>query len=225
MVVRSCGFPALEMPRSCATDPLPPGRRRQSGICGNLPSVGKAAEQPPDHRTPASSEPIPFKFFNVAPGAAAVELNRRTHLHCLPRYAVTNSERANSDQPPRSTCLTTRPSDITYARSEFCSATATFCSTRIKLIPRPRKLATTDTISFTTFGAKPVEGSSIISRSGFSNKARLIAIICCSPPLRRSTAESRRSSMNGNSRSTSWMPNWILADPRIRPLFNASSKF
>jgi hypothetical protein len=68
---------------------------------------------PPDHRTPASSEPIPFKFFNVAPGAAAVELNRRTHVHCLPRYAVTNSERANSDQPPRSTCLTTRPSDIT----------------------------------------------------------------------------------------------------------------
>jgi hypothetical protein len=184
-------------------DPLLPGRRRQSGICGNLPSAGKAAEQPPDHRTPASSEPIPFKFFNVAPGAAAAELNRRTHLHCLPRYAVTNSERANSDQPPRSTCLTTRPSDITYARSEFCSATATFCSTKIKLIPRPRRLATTDTIAFTTFGANPVEGSSIISRSGFSNKARLIAIICCSPPLRRSTAELRRSFINGNSSSTS----------------------
>jgi hypothetical protein len=44
---------------------------------------------------------------------AAVEPNRRTHRHYLPRYAVTNSERANSDQPPRSTCLTTRPSDIT----------------------------------------------------------------------------------------------------------------
>ena len=136
----------------------PAGRRRQSGICGNLPSVGKAAEQPPDHRTPASSEPIPFKFFNVAPGAAAVELNRRTHLHCLPRYAVTNSERANSDQPPRSTCLTTRPSDITYARSEFCSATATFCSTRIKLIPRPRKLATTDTICLHHFRSQPGRG-------------------------------------------------------------------
>lgn len=25
MVVRSCGFPALEMPCSCATDPLPQG--------------------------------------------------------------------------------------------------------------------------------------------------------------------------------------------------------
>ena len=32
---------------------------------------------------------------------------------CVPRYAVTNSERANSDQPPQSTCLTTLQSDIT----------------------------------------------------------------------------------------------------------------
>jgi hypothetical protein len=79
------------------------------------PAVGwKSCGTPPRPQdTGEFPSQSPFKFFNIASGAAAFELNRRTYLHCLPRYAVTNSERSNSDQPPRSTCLTTRPSDIT----------------------------------------------------------------------------------------------------------------
>jgi hypothetical protein len=64
MVVRSRGFPALETPCSCATDPLREGVG-QSGISRNLPSVGKAADNPSDHGTPANSGPIPSNSFGA----------------------------------------------------------------------------------------------------------------------------------------------------------------
>ena len=60
-----------------------------------------------------------------------------------------------------------------------------------------------DARSLMTIGAKPSDGSSIMSSFGFAIMARAIATICCSPPLRLPALWLSLSLHRGNSSKTS----------------------
>ena len=61
----------------------------------------------------------------------------------------------------------------------------------------------TSSISRTTSGARPSDGSSMRSRLGAVMSPRPIATICCSPPERFAQSRSWREARCGKSRSTS----------------------
>ena len=64
----------------------------------------------------------------------------------------------------------------------FRLATA-FCSTNRTVVPRPLMRAIKSNNWLTSNGARPSDGSSIISSRGLALSARPIASICCCPPL------------------------------------------
>ncbi len=59
-----------------------------------------------------------------------------------------------------------------------------FCSTSSTVVPVSCRLLMMSKISCTRMGARPMEGSSSMSRRGLLMRARPMASICCSPPER-----------------------------------------
>ena len=57
-----------------------------------------------------------------------------------------------------------------------------FCSTSKMVVPAALSSLMMSKISCTRMGARPMEGSSSMSRSGLLMRARPMASICCSPP-------------------------------------------
>ncbi len=82
------------------------------------------------------------------------------------------------------------------------SAILAFCSTSSTVMPCSCNLRMMEKISLTSFGDRPMDGSSISTVFGWLISARPIANICCSPPDNVPAFCVRRSFRRGNMSKT-----------------------
>ena len=100
------------------------------------------------------------------------------------------------------------------ASSATAAATPIFCSTSRMVSPRAFRARIVSTMSPTMVGARPADGSSISRHRGRAIRARPIATICCSPPLKLPARRLRPDASLGNIAKISSMSERIAAQSR-----------